>query len=81
MLPVPQLHTLRSILLEIEKAVEDVEEEIRRDEEETGRLIDEMQSIIGGLSDLRYGRLANSQLRDEVLEGLARLEGTCIENS
>jgi len=37
----------------------------------------EIQEIVGGLSDLRYGRLSNGGLREEVLEGLARLDGVC----
>lgn len=33
-----------------------------------------MQNTVGGLSDLRYGRLANGGLRTQVLEGLERVE-------
>lgn len=74
---VKDMHSLRSIVGEMEKAAEDLEEEIRRDEEEIERLEVEMRGVIGGLSDLRYGRLANGELRDQVLEGLARMGGSC----
>jgi centromere-localized protein 2 len=70
-------HTLTSILPELEGAAEDVEEEIRRLDEEAETLLEEMRSTVGGLSDLRYGQLANGELREEVLEGLSRLESSC----
>jgi centromere-localized protein 2 len=64
-------------LPELEGAIEDVEDEIRRLDEESGMLLEEMRNTVGGLSDLRYGRLANGQLREQVLEGLGRLEKSC----
>ena len=70
-------HTLTLILPELESAVEDVEDEIRRLEEEAEAVMEEMKGTVGGLSDLRYGRLANGQLREQVLEGLSRLENSC----
>jgi len=70
-------HTLTSILPELEGAAGDIEEEIRRLDEEAETLLGEMRSTVGGLSDLRYGRLANGQLREEVLGGLSRLENSC----
>ncbi|KAK0108937.1 hypothetical protein ONS96_002774 [Cadophora gregata f. sp. sojae] len=76
-LPVSKPHTLSSILPELESAVEEVEDEIRRLDEEAEALLAEMQSNVGGLSDLRYGRLANGQLREQVIGGLERLESSC----
>lgn len=70
-------HSLRSVVQEMEKAMEDLEEEERRDEEEIRSLEEEMRGVVGGLSDLRYGRLQNGELREQVLEGLARLESSC----
>jgi len=61
----------------LESAVEDVEDEIRRLDEETETLLEEMRNTVGGLSDLRYGRFENGQLREQVLEGLERLEKSC----
>ena len=61
----------------MESAVEDIEDEIRRLDEEAEALLEEMRSTVGGLSDLRYGRLANAQLREQVLDGLSRLESAC----
>lgn len=68
---------MTSILPELESAVEDVEDEIRRLEEEAEALLEEIKGTVGGFSDLRYGRLANGQLRDQALEGLGRLENSC----
>ncbi|CZR53202.1 uncharacterized protein PAC_03080 [Phialocephala subalpina] len=76
-LPISKPHTLNSILPELSNAAEDLEDEIRRLNEEAESLLETMQSAVGGLSDLRYGTLANKQLREQVLEGLQRLESSC----
>lgn len=68
---------MKSIIPELESAAEDVEDEIRKLEQEAEAVLEEMKGIVGGLSDLRYGRLANGQLREQVLEGLERLESSC----
>lgn len=36
-----------------------------------------VNGIIGNLSDLRYGKLANQGLKDEILDSLASLQTTC----
>ena len=66
-----------SIIPELESAAQEVEDEVRRLEEEVETLLQEMKGTVGGLSDLRYGRLANGQLPEQVLEGLERLEAAC----
>jgi len=76
-LPTSKPHTLTSILPELESAVENLDDEIRRLDEEAGTLLEAMRNTVGGLSDLRYGRLANGQLQEQVLEGLERLEKSC----
>lgn len=78
-LPASKPHTLTSILPELESAVDDVQDQIRRLDEEGETLLEEMRNTVGGLSDLRYGRLANGQLREQVLEGLERLQKSCEE--
>lgn len=35
----------------------------------------QMRETVGGLSDLRYGKMENKGLRGQILEGLERLEG------
>jgi centromere-localized protein 2 len=70
---------LKSIIPELETAAEEVEDEVRRLDEEAENLLEEMRATVGSLSDLRYGRLANGQLRKQVLEGLKRLESACAK--
>lgn len=36
-----------------------------------------IQQTVGSMSDLRYGRLSNGQLRKQVLEGLQTVQETC----
>ncbi|QSZ33394.1 hypothetical protein DSL72_002982 [Monilinia vaccinii-corymbosi] len=73
-LPTSHPHSLHSIIPALSAAVEDLEDEIQRLDAEAEELLAEMQGTVGGLSDLRYGRLANAGLREQVLEGLARVE-------
>ncbi|KAM0264713.1 hypothetical protein ACHAQJ_000538 [Trichoderma viride] len=74
-------HNLNSVIPELEGAVGALEAEIKRLEEEETTLQQSIQQTIGGLSDLRYGKLANSQLRDEVIDGLKSLQETCESKS
>jgi len=76
-LPTSKPHTLTSILPSLAAAIDDIETEIELLDEDSERALVEIQEIVGGLSDLRYGRLSNGGLREEVLEGLARLDGVC----
>jgi len=70
-------HTLSSVLPELESASQDVSVEIQSLEQEAEALLADIMSTISGLSDLRYGRFANAQLKKEILEGLERLDATC----
>jgi len=68
---------LISIIPSLSAAIDNIETEIELLDGESERMLVEIQEIVGGLSDLRYGRLSNGELREEVLEGLGRLEGVC----
>jgi centromere-localized protein 2 len=70
-------HTLQSIIPEMDNAVVDLEAEIKRLEDEESALLDSIKQTVGSLSDLRYGRLSNSQLSEEVLEGLKTVQDAC----
>lgn len=70
-------HTLYSVVPALEEATALVEDEIQRLDDEAERLLEEIQGTVGGLSDLRYGKLANGKLPEQVLEGLNRLEESC----
>ncbi|ROT42445.1 hypothetical protein SODALDRAFT_287705, partial [Sodiomyces alkalinus F11] len=70
-------HTLQSVLSVMESAVADLEAEIRQLEAEEAALIHSVQRAVGGLSDLRYGRLSNAHLPEEVIQGLKGLQEQC----
>lgn len=61
----------------MEAAARDVEDEIRKLEEEAASVLAEIEGTVDGLSDLRYGKLANAELPQEVLEQLKGLERIC----
>jgi len=74
-------HTLMSILPELERAAQDLEAELEQLESEETRLLQTARQTVGDLSDLRYGRLSNPQLRDQVIEGLQSVQETCKAKS
>lgn len=65
----------------MESAVNDVEQEIQTLEEEEAALLDSVKQTVGNMSDLRYGRLANSKLRDEILNGLKDFREVCKQKT
>ncbi|KAI1635498.1 Cnl2/NKP2 family protein-domain-containing protein [Biscogniauxia mediterranea] len=73
----PKQHSLLSILPEIEDAAADIEREIQKLEEEEAALLESIRQTAGSMSDLRYGRLSNTKLRDEVLDGLQGIQEVC----
>lgn len=54
-----------------------MDSEVQQLEEEESRLLQQLKQTVSSLSDLRYGRFSNSELRDQVLEGLADVQETC----
>ncbi|AEO71749.1 b9cc7c2f-3ac6-49df-87cb-7e09bdcfe99f [Thermothielavioides terrestris] len=70
-------HSLATILPEMEGAVGELEAELQLLEEEEAALLASVRQTVGAMSDLRYGRLANSQLPEQVLDGLANLQEIC----
>ncbi|KAM0325306.1 hypothetical protein ACHAQA_007291 [Verticillium albo-atrum] len=70
-------HTLETAIPELDSAVADLEAEIQRLEAEEAALTESIQQTVGSLSDLRYGRLSNAQLPDEVIQGLKSLQEQC----
>ncbi len=61
----------------MEGAVSELEAELQLLDEEEAALLASVRQTVGAMSDLRYGRLANSQLPEQVLDGLGNLEGIC----
>ncbi|KAK4152768.1 Cnl2/NKP2 family protein-domain-containing protein [Chaetomidium leptoderma] len=70
-------HSLASVLPEMEGAVNELEAELQLLEEEEAALLASVRQTVGAMSDLRYGRLANGQLPEQVLDGLVNLEEIC----
>ncbi len=66
-----------SILPELESAARDLEAELGSLEAEEARLLESVKQTVGGLSDLRYGRFSNPELRDQAMEGLRHVRETC----
>lgn len=70
-------HDLKSLVPELDGAAAALEADIAKLQEEEAALTESIRRTVAGLSDLRYGKFANGQLRDEVLDGLMSLESTC----
>lgn len=74
-------HTLDSVMPELEGAAGALQAEIARLEEQEAELTESIAAIVGGLSDLRHGRLKNPGLREDVLDGLTTLQEACDRKS
>ncbi|KXJ96409.1 Cnl2/NKP2 family protein-domain-containing protein [Microdochium bolleyi] len=74
-------HHLMTILPDMETAVADIEAEIKKLEEEEAALLESVKQTVGGLSDLRYGRLSNPKLRTESLEALQAMQDVCARRN
>ncbi|KAK4162186.1 centromere-localized protein 2 [Cladorrhinum sp. PSN259] len=72
-------HDLHSIISGLEDAINELESQLQLHKEEEASLLASVKQTVGGMSDLRYGRLANPKLPDQILEGLADLQETCRE--
>lgn len=79
-------HSLSSLVAEMEAACDDIEREIDGVDEKADELLADLNSTVGGLSDLRYGKFQDSAGRtaeevvDEAFEGLENLEDACNRN-
>lgn len=72
-------HNINSIIPELDSSVEELDAAIQSLEKEEAELLQSIQQTVGSMSDLRYGRLSNGQLRKQVLEGLQNVQDTCGE--
>lgn len=70
---------LHAVVEELDGAVDELSAEVSQLQREEAELLASLRRTVGGLSDLRYGRLANGKLREQVHEGLAVLEEACKE--
>lgn len=70
-------HNLASILPELDWSAEALKAAIEDLEREEAELLQEIKQVVGGMSDLRYGKFSNGQLGQEVTDGLRRIQATC----
>lgn len=65
----------------MDNAISDLEQELLELEQEEEALLESVKQTVGNMSDLRYGRLANTNLRDEVMDGLQGIQKVCKRKS
>ncbi|ROW00521.1 hypothetical protein VSDG_03272 [Cytospora chrysosperma] len=70
-------HNINTIIPELDSSVEELHAAIQSLEKEEAELLQSIKQTVGSMSDLRYGRLSNGQLRKQVLEGLQNVQETC----
>ncbi|KAK7425271.1 hypothetical protein QQZ08_008292 [Neonectria magnoliae] len=70
-------HNLTSIIPELDGATGALEAEIEQLAREEAALLESIKQTVGGLSDLRYGKFANSEIREEIIDGLKNVEAAC----
>ncbi|KAK7733070.1 hypothetical protein SLS53_008257 [Cytospora paraplurivora] len=70
-------HNINSIIPELDSSAEELDAAIQGLEKEEAELLQSIKQTVGSMSDLRYGRLSNGQLRKQVLEGLQIVQETC----
>lgn len=61
----------------MEAAATALERQIQDLQDEEAEVLQSIQQTVGDLSDLRYGRLANPRLSEQVLDGLRNLQAIC----
>ncbi|KAG8164369.1 hypothetical protein KVR01_006287 [Diaporthe batatas] len=70
-------HDINSIIPELASSAEELDASIQALEREEAELLQSIKQTVGNMSDLRYGRLSNGQLTEQVLEGLQNVQETC----
>lgn len=77
-------HSVASLLAEMETACANIEHEIADVDQEAERILTELKSTVGDMSDLRYGKLPGpagaANVVDESIKGLQHLEDACYKN-
>lgn len=70
-------HDINSIIPELASSAEELDASIQALENAEAELLESIKQTVGNMSDLRYGRLSNGQLTEQVLEGLQNVQETC----
>lgn len=75
-------HSVASLLSAMESACDTIEKEIDHVDESASALLSDLNSSVGELSDLRYGKMQgatgpSNEVVDEAVKGLNNLEDAC----
>lgn len=65
----------------MDAAIADLEAEIQNLEAQETALRESVEQTVGTMSDLRYGRLSNPKLREDVIQGLKSVQDVCEDKS
>lgn len=72
------MHSLDTLLPDMERACEAMEGEIEATNAECGEILKQLSATVNELSDLRYGKLGKPKdFAEEVVTGLRKLEDSC----
>jgi centromere-localized protein 2 len=79
-------HSVASLLAEMDAACGNIEREISNVDREAEDLLRQLNTIVGDMSDLRYGKLQGpagtaNNLAEEAIKGLQNLEDACYKNT
>ncbi|KAJ6008171.1 Kinetochore subunit NKP2 [Penicillium herquei] len=78
-------HSTESLLAEMEAACSHIEREMSYVDQEATDLVAKLNTTVGDLSDLRYGKFPGpgsaSDVAEEAIKGLQHLEDTCYQKT
>ncbi|CAI7604810.1 unnamed protein product [Penicillium bialowiezense] len=78
-------HSMASLLAEMEIATANIEHEIAGIDEEAAGILEKLNTTVGDMSDLRYGKLQGpagtaEDMASQAIQGLQNLEDACYKN-
>jgi len=68
---------LKELLKQMERAADDLEREQVTIGDECDLILEELRTIVGDLSDLRYGKLPSSATEEHVIREINHLVSVC----
>ncbi|KAJ6189248.1 hypothetical protein N7519_004156 [Penicillium mononematosum] len=79
-------HSVASLLAEMETASTNIEHEIAGIDQEAAKILAQLNTTVGDMSDLRYGKLQGpagtaEDVAAEAIKGLQNLEDVCYKSS
>lgn len=80
-------HSVPSLLSAMEAACSSIEQDIDGVDNDASNLLSELNSTVGEMSDLRYGKMqgpagtSGEEMVNEAIQGLRNLENACYKNN